>query len=290
MHSITKILVAVPPTLESPALERGRQLALKLDANLHLLLCDANADPSRVLDQLLVGLLRSGVHARGEVAPVDIDHASAAVMAVCRAQRCDLIIKQHKPGGRLSHLLMTPDDWQLLRQAPTPLFLIRSGRDWEGGTVLAGMDVEHQDAAHVTLQGSVMEHASFLCGLFRTSLHVVSAYSPALLPQADPTQTIDQAVASHCQDQCQWFMQEYELPRHRLHIGEGPARTLIPQVAREFEAVLTVLGTVGREGVAGMLVGNTAEAVLDHLEGDLLVITPMAASREQSEPAGHRAA
>ncbi|WP_044871518.1 universal stress protein [Pseudomonas sp. LFM046] len=292
MRSINRILVAIPPEPESPALERGRQLAEKLDATVHLLLCDPKDGSSGLLDQYLVSLLHSGVHARGEVARVDFDRASSAVLEACRAQECDLVIKQHRPTGRLTQILMTPDDWQLLRQVPTPLFLIRSSRPWEGGTILAGMDVEHQDAAHVALQGNVMEQANFLCALYGANLHVVSAYSPTLLPQADPTQSIAQAVASHCHEQCRWFMEQYALPEHRLHIGEGPAKELIPQIAHEFEAVLTVLGTVARQGMMGALVGNTAEAVLDRLDGDLLVIKPNAVALELQEdaPSGHRAA
>ena len=76
---------------------------------------------------------------------------------------------------------------------------------------------------------------------------------------------------------------------HR-HLGEGPARELIPRVAHEFEAALTVLGTVARQGVAGALLGNTAEAVLDRLDGDLLVLKPNAASLDDVVPSGHRAA
>ncbi|AYF87702.1 universal stress protein [Pseudomonas sp. JS3066] len=289
MRSVKKILVVIPLDSESEALERGLQIAQKLDATLNLLLCDPSDSSSGVLDQYLVGLLRSGVHARGTVARVDFDRASNAILEACRTQSCDLVIKQHRSAGRLSQLLMTPDDWQLLRQVPTPLLLIRGGRVWEGGTVLAGMDVEHQDAAHVALQGNVMEHANFLRGLFGAALHVVSAYSPARLPQADPEQTLDQVIARHCHEQCRWFMEEYELPEHCLHLGEGPARTLIPQIAHQLEAGLTVLGTVARQGLAGALVGNTAEAVLDRLEGDLLVIKPEAAL-EEAAPDGHRAA
>jgi nucleotide-binding universal stress UspA family protein len=290
MRSIEKILVAIPAEPGSPALERGLQLAQKLGAHLYLLLCDPNDGSSGLLDQYLVGLLRAGVHARGEVARVAFARASSHVLEACRSQECDLVIKQHRPSGRLSQLLMTPDDWHLLRQVPTPLFLIRSSLTWEGGTILAGMDVEHQDEAHVALQGNVIEHANFLCGLFEADLHVVSAYSSTRLPQADPEQILGQVAARHCQEQCRWFMEEYELPEHRLHLGEGPARELIPRVAHEFEAALTVLGTVARQGVAGALVGNTAEAVLDRLEGDLLVLKPHAASLDDRVPSGHRAA
>ncbi|MCY1331705.1 Universal stress protein E [compost metagenome] len=295
MRSIKKILVAIPAEPGSPALERGLQLAQKLGAHLHLLLCDPSDDSSGLLDQYLLGLLRAGVHAHGEVARVPFARASSQVLDVCRSQKCGLVIKQHRPSGRLSQLLMTPDDWHLLRKVPTPLFLIRSSQAWEGGTFLAGMDVEHRDEAHVALQGNVIGHAKFLCDLFEADLHVVSAYSSARLPQADPEQTYGQVAAHHCLEQCRWFMEEYELPAYRLHVGEGPARELIPRIAHEFEATLTVLGTVARHGVVGALVGNTAEAVLDRLEGDLLVLKPDSASPDVASlddlaPSGHRAA
>ncbi|MNE63453.1 Universal stress protein E [compost metagenome] len=102
--------------------------------------------------------------------------------------------------------------------------------------------------------------------------------------------TIDQIVAEHCRDQCQWFQNEYELAEHRLHIGEGPAKALIPQIAHQLEAVVTVLGTVARQGLAGALLGSTAEHVLDHLDGDVLVLKPHAVEMEQAIPTGHRAA
>ncbi|WP_280323404.1 universal stress protein [Pseudomonas sp. BN102] len=290
MRSTKNILVAIPPNPDSPALGRGRQLALKLGATLDLLVCDAHEDQADFLAQQLASLREAGVQGRGEQARVEFGQASSAVLKACRELGCDLVVKEHQRAARFSQLLMTPDDWQLLRQVPTPLFLIRNSRPWEDGTILAGMDVEHHDGAHVALQGNVMEHASELCRLFDAKLHVVSAYSSVRLPQADPNQSIEQAAANHCRDQCQWFLEMYELPGYRVHIGEGPAKALISQIAHEFEAVLTVLGTVARHGVMGALVGNTAEAVLDRLEGDLLVIKPTTAQVEEPVPRGHRAA
>ncbi|WP_171011803.1 universal stress protein [Pseudomonas sp. 2FE] len=119
-----------------------------------------------------------------------------------------------------------------------------------------------------------MNYAVDLCRLFEAELHVVSAYAVPALDLADPAIHLDQAIASHCHDQCQWFQHEYELAEHRLHIGEGPAKALIPRVAREQGAVLTILGTIARNGLGGILVGNTAEAVLDGLESDVLVLKP----------------
>lgn len=289
MRSIQKILLAIPPHQDSLALQRGQQLALTLGAELHLLVCDQQQDRREFLDQQLASLHRLGLRAHGEQTRVAAKQACNAILAACHAQSCDLVIKQHQPDALLSKLFSPPDDWQLVRQSPAPVLLVRSRRPWAGGNVLAAMDVEHQDAAHLALQGNVMDHASELCQRFGARLHVVSAYDPALL-QADPSAPIDLAGASHCHDQCQWFQNEYELPEQQLHIGEGPAKALIPRIARQLEAALIVLGTVARHGLSGVLIGNTAEAVLDRLDSDVLVLKPHTADAQQAEPVGHRAA
>jgi nucleotide-binding universal stress UspA family protein len=40
------------------------------------------------------------------------------------------------------------------------------------------------------------------------------------------------------------------------------------------ELLLVVMGTVARTGVAGLLMGNTAERVLQRLQGSVLAVKP----------------
>ena len=49
---------------------------------------------------------------------------------------------------------------------------------------------------------------------------------------------------------------------------------VIPQVAHQLDAAVTVIGTVARTGLSGALIGNTAEVILDALESDVLVLKP----------------
>ncbi|MWV12391.1 universal stress protein UspA [Pseudomonas sp. R-28-1W-6] len=289
MRSIHKILVAIPPELDSPALQRGQQLARALGAELHLLACGQHQDHSELLDRQLASLHGQGLRASGEQTRVAIHQLCDTILATCRAQNCDLVIKQYQPDTLLSKLLSPPDDWQLVRQLPVPLLLVRNPRPWTGSTVLAAMDVARQDAAHIALQGNVIDHASELCQLFGARLHVVSAYDP-MLPQADPSVPIDHTDATHCHDQCQWFQDEYELSEQQLHISEGPAKALIPRIARQLEAAVIVLGTVARHGLSGLLMGNTAEAVLDHLDCDVLILKPHTPEPQEAASAGQRAA
>ena len=260
-------------------------LAQTLGAELQLLLCDPHEGHTEYLEGLLAKLRREGFRVQGEQVKGQPHHACSAILAAHQRHACDLVIKQHHPDSTLSQLFTLPDDWQLSRELPTPLLLVKTPRCWEGGTVLATMDVDHLDQEHRALQGNVMDYTAELCRLFQAELHVVSAYSAPALPLADPAIGIDQAIAQHCHDQ-----HEYELAERHLHIGEGPAKTLIPRVANEQGAVLTVVGTIGRSGLGGILVGNTAETVLDRLNSDVLILKPHELPVKRVEPSGHRAA
>jgi universal stress protein E len=57
-----------------------------------------------------------------------------------------------------------------------------------------------------------------------------------------------------------------------VHLGQGKPADVIRQVADEIEADLILIGTVGRSGLKGTVVGNTSERLLDHTDADLLVL------------------
>jgi len=289
MRTIEKILVMLhADPAEDLALARGKQLAQSLGAELQLLLCDPREEHAEYLDGLLTTLRGEGFRVQGEQVQGQPQHAYAAILAAHQLHACDLVIKQHYRSPLLSQLFRLADDWQLSRELPTPLLLVKTARPWTDSIVLAAMDIDHQDQEHRALQGNIIDYTADLCRLFHAELHVVCAYTAP--PLADPDIHIEQAIAQHCHDQCQWFQREYALAERHLHIAEGPAKSLIPRVAREQGAALTVLGTVARRGLGGMLVGNTAETVLERLDSDVLILKPHELPAKRVEPSGQRAA
>lgn len=307
MRSIKRILVALPPVPDSAALQRAQQLALKLDAELDLLVIDSHSDQSEFLKQQLTCLKNLGIRANGEQADTD-RRPSEAILEAARMLGSDLLIKQHfrDSGSWLNKHLTLPDDWHLARESKVPLLMLQGHHAWTAGNVLAAMDVEHHDQPHLSLQGNVMDYASELCTLFDARLNVVSAYKPVSQSQAgyfvaapfstkDPSQTDvfqaqDHAAAQQCLNQCRWFRDEYELAESQIHIVEGAARALIPIVASKLNASLVVLGTVARHGLFGALVGNTVESVLDQLCCDVLILPPHIANSLQLDYCAEQAA
>ncbi|MDH5306251.1 MAG: universal stress protein, partial [Myxococcales bacterium] len=63
-------------------------------------------------------------------------------------------------------------------------------------------------------------------------------------------------------------------PRARIHVARTSPAALLLEAERRFEIELTVLGTVSRGGLPGLILGNTAERLLDRLRNSILAVKP----------------
>jgi universal stress protein E len=62
--------------------------------------------------------------------------------------------------------------------------------------------------------------------------------------------------------------------RAEIHVANGPAERVIEAAVERFGPDLLVLGTVSRGGIAGLLVGNTAERLLERVACSILAVKP----------------
>jgi universal stress protein E len=60
----------------------------------------------------------------------------------------------------------------------------------------------------------------------------------------------------------------------KRHLIARHAADAIPELARELKAQLVVMGAISRTGIKRLLIGNTAERILDALPCDVLVMKP----------------
>jgi len=273
MQEIRSILVVLEPDQpEGLALKRAKLIASATRSELHLLVCDKQLSRAAWLDELAHGLREEGfsVSTRQDWQ----ESAHQTIIAAQQAEGCGLVVKQHYPDNPLKKALLTPDDWKLLRYCPCPVLLVKTERPWTGGKVLAAVDVGNDDPEHRALHASIVCHAHDIAYLAKGELHVLSAHPAPLLTAADPTFQLRETIAARYREACQSFQDEYGLSNHQLHIAEGPADILIPQLALQLDAAVTVIGSVARSGLSGALIGNTAEVVLDLLESDVLVLKP----------------
>lgn len=208
----------------------------------------------------------------------------------------DLLMKSAEGGPRKRQLLGT-NDLHLLRKCPCPVWIVKPGQTTKFGRVIAGVDLNDgrlgvTDPVREALNTEVMAMAAAVATAEFAELHVAHAWEApfesalrtgfARRPEAEVIQYVEQVrhersvAMSQAIDALRLRIGEeaYKFLQPRCHLVKGPARTRIPTLARRLGADLLVMGTVGRTGIAGMVIGNTAEAILREIDIAVLAIKP----------------
>ena len=273
MQAVRSILVVMEPDYpENLALNRARLLSSVTQSHLHLLVIGTRRNHSHYLNSAAARLKEEGFTVTTQQAWHDSPHQT--IIHVQKVEGCGLVIKQHFPDNPLKKALITPDDWKLLRYSPVPVLMVKTDRPWTGGKVLAAVDVGNKDGEHLALHAGIVSNAAQIAELAKGDLHVIAAHPSPMLSAADPTFQVSESIKSAYLAKCREFQTKHGIDDEHLHIEEGPADVLIPHTAHKLDAVLTIIGTVARTGLIGVLIGNTAEVVLDALETDVLVVKP----------------
>lgn len=273
MQTIRSLLVVIEPHLmESFALKRAKEIAKASKAHLHLLIGDKEHDHSALLNVLTNSLITEGYSVTSR--QTWHDSLPTTITKEQQIEGCGLVIKQHVDDSILKKILLTPEDWKLLRDCPTPVLLVRTTKPWSNGVVLAAVDVGNGDEDHMALHKTIIDQGFRIASLTQGELHVVSAHPAPTLAVMDAAYPIDTEYEASFRAASKEFQRRFEISDERMHIKEGPADIIIQQVARKLDAVVTVIGTVARTGLSAALIGNTAEIVIDKLESDVLVLKP----------------
>ena len=192
----------------------------------------------------------------------------------------DLVVKYTKDEESFTSLIFTPVDWQLLRKCPVPVLMVRDG-DWKHQRrILIAVNVsgeqEYQNEFNLELVETGMSLAE---NLNRGNVHLVSAYPVAPINMAIDlpefnTSGYENGIRGQHLINMKARRQQFCIDEDHTHVREGFPEDVIPQVAKEIEAELVIIGTVGRTGLSAALLGNTAEHVINKLSCNLLAIKP----------------
>ena len=320
MRRMRRILVAVkdPAAPALPAVNKAAQLAKALGARLTLF--HAVAAPHGLGDeqpppQLPAGELREQTRALQEAAlqriagrlrrrgirvvtAADWDYPAAeAILREAGRIDADLIVVEAHPhhNGHATFLRLT--DWELLRHSPVPLLLVKLAAAYRHPRVLLALDPDHTFDKPARLDAQIVKMGSQVSRALRGSLHAVHAYTPiapATLSRGLPSaaaladaQTREAAVAER---KLAMATRAARIPRSRRHLSARHVPDAIEDVAAKTHSTLVVLGSVARSGLKNLLIGNTAERVLDHLGSDILLVKPTrpVSMRQTARPAAQR--
>ncbi|WP_404309571.1 universal stress protein [Neorhodopirellula lusitana] len=193
----------------------------------------------------------------------------------------DLVVKTSdgfSPAGRLFGSVAK----SLLRLCPCPVWLLKPMIHGDFDQVVAAIDVESEDIQHTGLNRKILELAYALARRDKAQLHIVAAWQVWMedsMRRHAGDDAVDSIRLDH-QAKVQKALDELLQTPYanakdvHLHLRQGSPAAVIRSVADEVEADLMVMGTVCRTGVAGFLIGNTAETVIPDITCSLLALKP----------------
>ena len=264
MH-LNKIMVVIDPTVErQPAFERALVSAVQTGAQLHIYICVNEATGYASLEdaqerlQSLLNELATRAQADAIEVASELDWAADwGKEAVTAAARCSasMIFKNSFDHSPVQREIRSTSDWTLLRLAPCPVLLVKDFHDWNHRRVLAAINPASTDSAHIKLNHQIINFAQRFAQSYGSDVHFVSAFRDLNHPpDADE-------IARTC-----------GTPVEHIHLKQGKAADVIRDTAQSLDVDLIIVGTVGRDGIKGQVVGNTSERLLDQTHSDMLVL------------------
>ncbi|MDY6993068.1 MAG: universal stress protein [Pseudomonadota bacterium] len=195
---------------------------------------------------------------------------------------CDLVIKTAQ-GKEYEHLFSSTDK-HLMRKCPCPVWIIKPEKHKRYQRVLAALDPDPADEHQSALNNTIMDLATTLATSEPSELHVVSTwelYGENTLRESVfikmPQNDIDALIKELEQRYQNWlesFLERYDTAKPHVHLLKAKPAAAIPALAQQHAVELIVMGSVGRTGLPGMFMGNTAEAILNQVNCAVLTVKP----------------
>lgn len=305
LESLRKILLLTSPrSAAEPAFDRA--LILAKAANAVLTLLDvAEAPPAeakltmpeRTLETLLetsheaqtarLEELRERARAAGISADTIAESGDPYRRAIehVLADDYDLLIKTNDSLPTGARAAYGSTDKHLLRKCPCPTWIVHPEHAPRHATILAAVDPSPDDPERHELSTKVLGAAARIAAVDGAALHVLHAWRVfgelwlrAPRPVASDPE-VDHIVGQTLNRHAQMLddllertpMPEISVERHLVH--QEAAQAII-DFTRQRRVDLLVIGTVGRSGIPGLLIGNTAEQVLAEVACSVLAFKP----------------
>ncbi len=193
----------------------------------------------------------------------------------------DLVMKAPEGNAGKWQRLFGSGDQKLMRKCPCPVWIVKPSGETQIRRILAAVDLDPTEPDTESLAGRIMALATSLATEDESELHVVHVWrlaaETALRGRQIDTTDVDKIVggieAAH-QSELDRLLGTHPYDKRTVHLIKGQAGDVIPDLAERLEADLVVIGTVGRTGVPGLLIGNTAEEVLNAVDCSVLTLKP----------------
>lgn len=208
-----------------------------------------------------------------------------AIVRQVKKSKADLVAIEAHKHTLLQRLFLSQYDYDLIRHCPAPLLIVKGGKIRRGAPILAALDPWHSIQKPQELDGMIASAGRTLAETLGAKLHSVHVYSPltgfaldgAFAPIAMPVSLPEEK--DHLANLRRNFAKvnaRFGIEKHRSHLRMGDPAFILPTLVKSLRAQILVMGAISRSAVGRLLIGSTAERVLDSLPCDVLIMRPLA--------------
>ena len=194
----------------------------------------------------------------------------------------DLTIKPAAEEARKLNFLFGSTDMQLFRLSPDPVWIFKPTTEKKLARVMIAVDLLASDEEKSALADKVLRWGKSVADTVGAKLHVLHLWDLhrefTLRSQIGP-RPVDGLLQALEQKHRQWLEHAIaqaglDADKITVHFRKGDAEEMIPSIAQAQKIDLLVMGTVGRTGIPGFFIGNTADSVLRQVNCSVLAIKP----------------
>ena len=206
----------------------------------------------------------------------DFPPAHAIVRRVL-AGKPDVVVAESHRHSRVARWFLANSDWELIRECPCPVWFVKQERFAKNALVLAAVDPTHAHAKPAALDDRLLQAAAAVThqlGGRIAMIHVedISGILPPRLITRPASETA--GIGAVTREGMARLAKRNHVTAATPVLKTGtPADELVASAA-ELKADLLVMGAVSRSGLGHTHIGSTAEAVIDDVTCDVLVVKP----------------
>jgi len=302
MANIKKVLVVIDPTTPESALDRAAHLVRRTKAQVMLFsgaydsYLDDSLQPaaaaaargsllaqhSKRLEELAAPLKKQGLDVVVDVSWDRPLHDS--IIRKAGEWGADVVVKDTHYQSALRRSIFSNTDWNLIRHCPMPLLLVKPRPLGPVPRIVAAVDPLHPRDKAATLDNRIVTSAKELAQALGGQTHLlhVCETTPFILASSEAMaapiavsmpQMVADLESGHA-EAVQALADSHGIAREHVHMRSGATRNTIVELADEVRADVLVMGAVARGALERLFVGSTAEAVLDKLSCDVLIVKP----------------
>jgi universal stress protein E len=193
----------------------------------------------------------------------------------------DLLIKV----ANASEQSFDSNDLHIMRKCPRTVWLIKATQANKVNKILAAVDLSMEQHAEGRAQNRmIMDIATSLSKFEKAKLTVLSCWhlygEQALRHGAfirvspEKIEELLKNEEREYRESLKILVNEYAGSSIDQRLIKGQPKSLIPDYVNSKGIDIVVMGTIGRSGIPGLLIGNTSEAVLQAIDSSVITLKP----------------